>query len=89
MKPLTRCRSAVGQQGVGADQLRDDAAALDVAGQDHRQIGGLGEAHIGDVAGAQIDFGRAAGPFHHHQIAPFADLGEALQHGGQQGGFQR
>ena len=27
------------------------------------------EPHVGDIARAQIDFGRRPGPFHHHQIA--------------------
>ncbi len=73
---------------MGADQLRDDPAALYVAGQDHRQIGGLGEAHIGDVSGAQIDLGGAACAFDDHQIAVLADDGEALQHSGHQGGLE-
>src|SRR4029077_3202651 len=34
------------QQRMRADELRDDAAAFDVADQRYRQIGGLGKAHI-------------------------------------------
>ena len=33
-------------------------------------IGGLGEAHIGDVAAAQIDLGRAAGALDQDKISP-------------------
>jgi hypothetical protein len=36
---------------MSPDQRGDDAAAVDVADQDHRHVRRLGEAHIGDVAG--------------------------------------
>ena len=37
------------QQLPGSDDAGDDPAAVDIAEQDHRHIGGQGEAHIGDV----------------------------------------
>ncbi len=40
------------EQAVGPDQGRDHAAPVDVADQHHRQVGRLGEAHIGDVMGS-------------------------------------
>jgi hypothetical protein len=51
-----------------ADDLRDDPAAVDIARQHHRHVRRARESHIGDVAGAQIDLGRAAGAFDQHQI---------------------
>jgi len=44
---------------VSADELSDDAAALDVADQHDWDVCSLGKAHIGDVVVAQIDLGRA------------------------------
>ena len=46
----------------------DDPAALDVADQQHRHVGRLGETHVGDVALAQVDLRRAAGAFDQHQV---------------------
>ncbi len=34
---------------MGADQLRDDAAPVDIADQIDRDACGLGKAHVGDV----------------------------------------
>ena len=51
-RSLCRC-----QQLQGTDDAGDDAAAVDVAHQHHGNVGRLGKAHIGDVAGAEIDFG--------------------------------
>ena len=56
------------QQQVGAHEGRDHPATLDVADQHHRQIGGLGKAHVGDVARPQIDLGRTPRPLDQHQI---------------------
>ena len=65
---------------MGADETGDDAAAVDVADEHDRHVGRLGEAHVGDVAGAEIDFGRAAGALDQHDVHAFADDGEAFQH---------
>ena len=72
------------EQRMGADQGGDDTAALDVADQDHRHVGGLGEAHVGDVGGPQVDLGGASRAFYQHQIGVAADHGEALQDAGQE-----
>ena len=66
-RPLARL-----QHRPGADQAGDHAAAVDVADQHDRHVGGLGEAHVGDVAGAQVDLGRAAGALDQHQVAASA-----------------
>ena len=34
----------------------------------HRHVGRLGEAHVGDVAVAQVDLGRAAGALDQHEV---------------------
>ena len=75
-------RFAPARRTVRADEAGDDAAAVDVADQDHRHVGGLGEAHIGDVAGAQIDLRRAARAFDEDKVGVARRLREALQHAG-------
>ena len=45
---------------VSADDACDRAAPVDVGKQDHRHVGRLGKTHVGDVAGAEVYFGRAA-----------------------------
>ena len=68
------------EHALDADQLRDHAAAIDVADNDHRHVGAPRKAHIGDVAGAQIDLGGAAGALDQHEIGlAFRSL-EAFQH---------
>ncbi len=69
---------------MGAHQLGDDAATIDIANQQDGKIGRFGEPHIGDVGGPQVHFGGAAGALDQHQVAAAPDLGEAVQHGGQQ-----
>ena len=65
---------------MGADEAGDDAAAVDVADQHHRHVGGRGEAHIGDVAVAQVDLGRAAGAFDQHEVGVAREPREAVEH---------
>jgi hypothetical protein len=77
------------EQRMRADELSDDAASLDVADQRDRHVGGLGEAHIGDVAGPQIDLGRAAGAFDQHEIGRRGEAAEGGKHHRQQGRRQR
>ena len=81
---LIRARSARRQHRMGADQAGDHAAAVDVADQHHRHIGRLGKAHIGDVAGAQIDLGRAPRALDQDDVGALPDPREALQHLRQQ-----
>ena len=69
---------------VRADEAGDDAAAVDVAEQHHGHVGGRGKAHVGDVAGAQVDLGRAAGAFDQHEIGVAREVRKALQHRRQQ-----
>ena len=65
--PATRAVAAVHHR-LRADDLRDHAAAVDISAQHHRHIRRRGKAHVGDVAGAQVDLGRAAGALDDHQI---------------------
>ena len=65
---MIRCALVRLEHRVRADERRDDAAAVDVADEDHRHIGRLGEAHIGDVAGAKIDLGRRARAFDEDEV---------------------
>ena len=62
----------------------DDTAPVDIADEHDRKIRGFGEAHIGDIAGAQIGLRRAAGPLHQHEIGPLAHSVEALKGAGQE-----
>src|SRR5690606_28104925 len=49
------------QQLQRTHEMGEDAAAIDVGDQQHRTVDGFGEAHVGDVAIAQVDFRRTAG----------------------------
>ena len=78
-----------GEKFHGADDARDHAAAVDVADQDHRQIGGSGEAHIGDVDAGQVDLRRASRAFDQDQFRRRRKAPVAGQHHGQQFGLHR
>ena len=43
-----------------AEQVREHPAPVDVADHDHRQVRGLGQPHVRDVGGPQVDLGRAS-----------------------------
>ena len=78
-------RRVVGiEHRLGADEARDHAAAVDVADDDDRHVGGAGKAHVGDVVAAQVDLRRAAGALDQHQIGLAPSALEALEHIGQQ-----
>ena len=69
---------------MGADEAGDHPAAVDVADEDDRNIGRLGKSHVGDVAGAQVDLGRASRALDEDDVHAVADPREALEHPGQQ-----
>ncbi len=58
--------------------MGEHAAAVDVGHQNDGAIHRFGIPHVGDVVGAQIDLGRAAGTFHQHHIEA---LDQALMRG--------
>ncbi len=72
---------------TGANKASDDAAAVDVAGDHNRNVNGSGESHIGDVAGAKIDLGRASRPLDNHQIGITPDHLETIEDSRQQFGL--
>ena len=61
-----------------ADELGDDAAPLDVAGEDDGHVRSSRKAHIGDVAGPEIDLGRAAGAFDDHEVGRHRAAGRSF-----------
>ena len=65
---------------MGAHDRGDDAAPVDVADQHHRHAGARREAHIGDVVGAQVDFGRRPRPLHDDEVGALAHLRPRVQH---------
>ena len=65
---------------LGADQAGDHAAAVDVADQHDGHIGGAGEAHIGDVVGAEVDLRRAARALDQDDVGFALQPREAVQH---------
>ncbi|MNF88370.1 hypothetical protein D3C84_708630 [compost metagenome] len=75
------------EQLEGADQMGEHAALVDVGDQDHRAVHRLGEAHVGDIAGAQVDLGRRAGALHHHHRIRRAQARVGGQHGLHRDGF--
>ena len=72
---------ALTQQGQGAHQVGEDAAPVDVGDQDDRAIHGLGETHVGDILGTEVDLGGGAGAFDQDHLVP---RGQAVE-GGQDG----
>ena len=76
------------QHLAGARDRGDDAAPVDVGDQRHRQPGRFREAHIGDVAPAQVDLRSAAGALHQHEVRPRREPVEGGQRALQQAGFQ-
>ncbi len=49
---VERKQSAVMQDRVGANNLRNHAAPVDVTGQNHRHPGRVGKPHVGNICGA-------------------------------------
>ena len=87
-KPFDLLRVGGVDNCLCADDLGDDAAPVDVTGQNDGHIGGGGKAHIGNVAGAKINLGRGAGTFDDHQIMGGFQAFETIQHMAHQLGFQ-
>ena len=75
-KPATSAWSAALEQRQRAEQRGEDAAAVDVADDDHRQAGVAGQAHVGESACAQVDLGRAAGALADDDVVARAQVGE-------------
>ena len=62
-------------------------APIDVADQHHRHVRRAGEAHVGDVPGAQVGLGRTARALDDHQVGLGLKTAETVQHHVQQGGL--
>ena len=65
---------------LGADQARDHAAAIDIADQHYRHVGGARESHVGDVVGPQVDFRGATGTLDEYDVGLAAQLRVAVEH---------
>jgi len=78
------CRVLRVHDHLGADDLGDDAATVDVSGQYNGYTCGAGKAHIGKVVLAQVHLSRAARPFDDDQIGALPEDAEAFKHGGHQ-----
>ena len=61
-------------------QMREHAAPINVGDEDDRTINCLGKAHVGDVAGAQIDFRRAAGTFDDDRVKTLTQAPPGFEH---------
>ena len=51
-----------------SEQRCENAAAIDIADEQAGGIGGMGHAHVDDIALAQIDLRRRAGAFEQNQL---------------------
>ena len=51
-----------------ADELREDAAAIDIADEHDRRLGALGHLHVHDIARLQVDLGGRAGAFDDDEV---------------------
>ena len=74
---------------LGADQARDDAAAVDVADQHDRHVGARAKPMLAMSVGAQIDLRRRAGALDQHEVGLGREVSEAFEHRAQQLGLHR
>ena len=72
------------QHRKGADDGGNHAAAVDIAHEEGRNIDGLGKAHVGKIAIAQVDFGGASRTFHDDEVGLLGELPEAFDNGGHE-----
>ena len=79
MNPLIRCASSALEDRLGPDERGDDAAAMDVADEEDRNVRRLRKAHIGKIAVAQIDLGRAAGAFDDDEVGFARERSESFR----------
>ena len=77
------------ERRLDPENLGENAAAIDVADQRDRAVRSAREAHIGDVALAQVDLGCAARAFDEHEVGVCAYARVAVEHGAHQFGFER
>ena len=75
------------EQLHSAVQLREHAARIDVAYQQHGCLCHLGHAHVGQVVGLQVDFRRAACAFDDHDVEVLGKRVEGILHGRLQVGL--
>ncbi len=68
------------EHGQRPEHRREHPAAVDVADHDHRQVRGPGQAHVGQVAVAQVDLGRAARALADDHVEPGPQLGQGSGH---------
>jgi hypothetical protein len=69
------------QTGQRADEMGEHAAAVDVADEPDRDVDRLGEAHVRDVARAQVHFRRAARAFDDQPVELARQPRPRSQHG--------
>jgi hypothetical protein len=75
--------------GLRPEDLRDDAAAVDVADDDDRRVGRSGEPHIGDVARSKVDLRRRASALDEDDVRLRPEAREAFEHRRHQLGLPR
>ena len=75
------------EQRQGPDQVCEHPTLVDISDQDHRAVHRLGEAHVGDITGAQIDFRRRACALDHHHAIRRRKPPVRVEHGLQRDAF--
>ncbi len=68
------------QNRMSSDHLCNHPTTVNVTNQDHWNIGGLCETHIGNIPGAQVDFSRASGPLYDDKICAFGQAVKGIEH---------
>ena len=79
-KPATSRWSCRRHERDRAVQRGEDPAAVDVAHHHDREPGRGGQAHVGDVVGAQVDLGGGAGALADDDVEARPQVGQAGQH---------
>ena len=72
---------SAGEQGHGASQGRKGPATVNIRHQGHMRPGITGHAHVYNVVGLEVNFGRAARPFKHHHVHICGQTAVGAAHG--------
>ncbi len=88
-KPAIVAASSGASAAFVPEHLREYAAAVDVADEDHGAAGRPRKPHVGDVAFAQVDLGRAARALDQNKVGLGLHALEAVEHGGHEFRLER
>ena len=83
-KALDPIAVVLGQDDMGADELRNHATTVNIAKEDNGDASGLGKAHVRDVAVPQVHLGRGSCAFDDDQVVGLRQTVKTIEHGNHQ-----